>query len=157
MHDLVKVYWNSRKKCFSICSQRELLHVDALNWQRDDALNWQHDTVKIKSKNVWRVTKYASAVRLLDCQFVVQPSGRRRAQQERRKNVHAWILGRHSGSINADWSWPAPSDWDVEVSYSPFTIYESFVTPDRQNITWGKEVWALRDGKSPRILVKGPS
>jgi len=45
-----------------------------------------------------RVVAHAEALMLSDARFVVQQLGRERCVRQGRKNVHAWIAGRLSGS-----------------------------------------------------------
>lgn len=48
-----------------------------------------------------RVIGYASEIQLFNCKFVVQPGGYNRVLRERRRNVHAWVIGHvpHTSSI----------------------------------------------------------
>lgn len=64
----VAVYWNLHKACWSIQSR--------------------------EGGNRGRVIAHASWVRLEGCEFKVSEAGRQRVLAEKRKNVHAFVVGR---------------------------------------------------------------
>lgn len=64
---IVKCYWNLHKKCWSV--------MDA------------------KTR---KVIKHLQELTLFDCQFKVSEAGRQRVIRERKKNVHAFVVGRLS-------------------------------------------------------------
>lgn len=84
------VYWNLHKKCFSLRDQKTRKVYD-----------WKDEVV------------------LQDCTFKVSESGRQRVIREKKKNVHAGIVG--EVILNLDELWNkyghiAP----VEVTYNPY-------------------------------------
>jgi hypothetical protein len=64
---IVKCYWNIHKKCWSV--------MDA------------------KTR---RVIKHLEELSLFDCTFRVSEAGRQRVLRDRKKNVHAFVVGRLS-------------------------------------------------------------
>jgi hypothetical protein len=81
------VYFNLRKKCFSI-----------------------------KRKGI--VIAHADKVYVTNAEFKVSEAGRRRVLKDKRKNVHAYVVGDVcSGSIKDG----------VEVTYNPY-LFKNFVT-----------------------------
>lgn len=62
----VRVYWNIRKKCFSVQTDQE---------------------------KGWRLALHIDSVRIQDVTFIVSDAGRERVRQEKRKNVHAYMEG----------------------------------------------------------------
>lgn len=66
----VKVYFNLHKKCFSIQDAKTGL-----------------------------VVAHADAVNLKDVSFKVSESGRQRVLREKKKNVHAFVVGSFNGAI----------------------------------------------------------
>ena len=55
--------------------------------------NLHKKTWSIRDRKTGRVVAHQDNVHVLDAKFVVQPSGRERVLQERRKNVHAFVRG----------------------------------------------------------------
>ena len=80
----VKVYFNLHKKVFSV--------------------------VDNKTK---RVVRYSNGLSLNDATFKVSKAGRKRVLKERRKNVHAYVIGED------DLNYCIPSD-ATEVTYNPY-------------------------------------
>lgn len=62
----VKVYYNLHKKCLS---------------------------VQTKTTKGWRVTEYTDNICLKDVEFKVSESGRKRVLKQKKKNVHAFVIG----------------------------------------------------------------
>ena len=64
-----------------------------------------------------RVVCHTDYITLKDCEFVVQPAGRRRVLIEQKKNVHAFVRGYLCSPREADYT-PAFS-WEY-VIYNPY-------------------------------------
>jgi len=90
-----------------------------------------------------RVVAHAHGVMLEDCQFVVSETGRKRVLKEKRKNVHAGIVGElvsvagyqtriHVAKLIEalpqynDESWLKTFNPGIPVTYNPY-LYTSFV------------------------------
>jgi len=95
----VEVYYNLHKKCLS---------VRALEGDRKG-----------------RVISHPGAVTLRNAKFVVQPAGRRKVLNEKRKNVHAFVRGELNMLYSKFPSIPLP-DPDKIATYNPYK-YETFV------------------------------
>lgn len=65
-HEKVRVYYNLHKKCLSI---------------------------QTKTIAGWRVTDYTDNICLKDVEFKVSESGRQRVLKQKKKNVHAFVIG----------------------------------------------------------------
>jgi hypothetical protein len=90
---LVRVYRNLRRGCYS---------------------------VQIRDGGEWRVAAHTTRLDLRDARFEVSEKGRQRVVRERRKNVHAWIIG----TVDR-----GPEVWDMAelVGYNPYNA-PTFVT-----------------------------
>ena len=90
----VKVYFNLHKKLFSV--------------------------VAMEGSNKGRVIKHVSEIELEKCAFRVQKAGREKVIAERRKNVHAYILGHTSEHRLPNLAYTR------EATYNPYK-YSTFV------------------------------
>ncbi len=91
--------------------------------------NWRHDCYSIMQNG--RLKASAKQVRLTDVEFLVRESGRQRMLEQRRKNVHAYAVGRLM-----DYAHPAESRNLEElpgrgVYYNPYE-FASFVDRETQ-------------------------
>jgi hypothetical protein len=112
----VKVYFNLHKKLFSV--------VDC---------------------STGKVVDHRYGLSLNDAEFRVQQGGRQRVLREKRKNVHAYILG------DLDLSYAIPEC--VEVTYNPYK-YDSFVSKeDEQPIRKATKVFLKVEGKRGKIFA----
>lgn len=74
----------------------------------------------LEGPNKGRVIGHSEQVCLLDCEFKVSEAGRQRVLRERRKNVHAGVVGRLADA-------PCPQSGDTTgVTYNPYR-YATFV------------------------------
>lgn len=89
----VFVYRNLHKKCYSVRCQ--------------------------KTK---RVIAHVDKIQLTNCQFKVSQAGRERVRRERKKNVHAGIIGQWNGDVWGQFDTKA----GVKVTYNPYQ-YDTFV------------------------------
>lgn len=64
------------------------------------------------------VVAYATAICLVDCEFIVRKAGCEKVKKEKRKNVHAFIKGTVSGSCMGTTA--KRNDLPVTVSYNPY-------------------------------------
>ena len=100
---LVKAYFNLHKKCWSV--------------------------IACEGEHKGRVIAHCDEMQLTDVNFRVSESGRRRVLREKRKNVHAFVIGHLHGWENATlrfnvdaevsalgW-WPASAE---RGSYNPY-------------------------------------
>lgn len=81
-----------------------------------------------------KVVAHADAVGLDRCAMRVSEAGRQRVLREKRKNVHAGIVGELNGLLNPDWRYDV-NEWypgpgfvmhGVDITYNPYK-YSSFV------------------------------
>lgn len=116
----VKVYFNFHKKLFSV--------------------------VALTGFNKGRVIGHVSDIKLRDCTFKVSESGRQRVLREKRKNVHAWIVG-----------WTKEFDYgqvkDARyITYNPYK-YKNFVFRDnKRKISKANKCHLFVTNKIPNIL-----
>ena len=87
-----------------------------------------------------KVIMYADYVKLKDVEFRVRQGGKEKVRSEKRKNVHAFVIGelieyseRYSKDI------PIPSSNDI-ITYDPYK-YDSFVFKNNeQPVFYAKEI-----------------
>ena len=116
----VKVYFNLHKKVFSV--------------------------VDNKTK---KVVRYSNGLSLNDATFKVSKAGRERVLKERRKNVHAYVIGED------DLNYCIPSD-ATEVTYNPY-LYNSFVEKDtKKPISKAYKVFLRVDNKRAKLYALKP-
>lgn len=81
-----------------------------------------------------KVIKHTDAITIHDPEFRVSESGRQRVLMEKRKNVHAFIVGMYS-----DDSIPS-SDYEGHlVTYNPYK-YETFVFADTEESIYSASI-----------------
>lgn len=56
-------------------------------------------SIQEKTKKGWRVISHKDSLLLKDVEFKVYSRGRERVLREKRKNVHAFVIGEECGSI----------------------------------------------------------
>lgn len=78
----------------------------------------------LEGPNKGRVVQHASMVVLADCTFKVSQAGRRRVLKEKRKNVHAGVVGTLV-AVSGERAY-FPYTKSVPVTYNPYK-YETFV------------------------------
>lgn len=66
-----------------------------------------------------KVIHHASALRLLNVKWVVQPAGVARVRRERRKNVHAFARGTLPDEFTTQTEWPTHHT-GYRVTYDPY-------------------------------------
>jgi len=87
MNNLIRVYYNFRRKLFS---------------------------VQAKVNNKWVVVEHTNSIVLRNAIFKVSEAGRQRVLKQKRKNVHAFIIGERFPFI------PKSFVYRDEVSYNPY-------------------------------------
>ena len=94
-----------------------------------------------------KVVAHADQVELRDVKFRVSQSGRQRVLRERKKNVHAFVVGHIDDALDRYWS--------VKVIYNPYK-YDSFrlwVNDQATVNAAGAALLRMREGKS-QILAE---
>lgn len=98
----VFVYFNLHKKLFSIKA--------------------------LEGPNKGRVVGHSNCITLKDVQFKVSEAGRQRVLRERKKNVHAGVVGHWNGELAMD----IVHRCITSVTYNPYK-YDSFVYKDNES------------------------
>jgi hypothetical protein len=96
----VFVYFNLRKKCFSIKA--------------------------LEGPNKGRVVAHRDDVLLFDATFKVSEAGRQRVLRERKKNVHAGVVGQWIGSLDDELTIERIVYNGTAITYNPYK-YNTFV------------------------------
>ena len=100
----------------------------------------------LEGENKGRVIRHDATLMLTDCTFKVSQAGRQRVLRERRKNVHAGVVGKLIDATEL-------SSTAVSVTYNPY-LYESFVISEsKQPCHKADFVWFTEKGvraESPR-------
>ena len=97
-----------------------------------------------------RVAYHADSLTMVDVTFVVQPAGRKRAVQQKKRNVHAYARGRVL-KVN----YPTdlqPSDTLDSVRYNPFRS-DKFLNDDSDPIANARIAYLQSDGAKGSILI----
>ena len=109
----IQVYYNFGKKLFSIQE-------------------------KIDGK--WKVVEHTQNVNIRNATFKVSEAGRQRVLKDKRKNVHAKIIGERWPFI------PKAFVYRDEVSYNPYKGPNFMVTSEQKPLDWAKYVTII-EGK----------
>lgn len=109
----IQVYYNVRKNLFSVQEQ-------------------------INGK--WKVVEHTNEISIHNAKFKVSEAGRQRVLKEKRKNVHAKIIGERWPFI------PKSFVYRDEVSYDPYKGPSFMVLKEDKPIDWAKYV-TIADGK----------
>ena len=101
-------------------------------------------SVQEKVNGRWKVVRHTDDITLHNVTFKVSEAGRQRVLREKRKNVHAYVIGHLSDYQGA---------FSTEVKYNPYK-YDSFVDSLEDRV-YTSEVARLHlvDGKA-KILAK---
>jgi len=103
----IQVYYNFRKKLFSVQE-------------------------KIEGK--WKVVEHTNEIFIRNATFKVSEAGRQRVLKEKRKNVHAKIVGERFPFI------PKSFVYRDEVSYNPYKGPNFMVVSEQKPLDWAKYV-----------------
>ena len=104
----------------------------------------------LEGENKGRVIKHANNINLTHCTFKVSKAGRERVLRERRKNVHAGVVGNLSfvGEVGDTALWECASTYYafVPVTYNPYK-YQTFVRKNNDHIEMhsSREVFLNQD------------
>lgn len=106
--------------------------------------------ISLKEMKKYARVRNVATVILSDVEFVVQDSGRKQAQEEKVKNVHAWARG----TLVGEYSSPVElSDFEVpesikkrfrKVSYN-YEVGHFFDVKTKKRVDSAKTVYAVRD------------
>lgn len=117
----VAVYFNLHKKTFSIKA--------------------------LEGANKGRVIDYSDDVTIENAMFKVSQAGRNRVLQEKRKNVHAYVIGELKSSSEA-------AICGEKITYNPY-LYNSFVTAMNKTAVFkAKEVFMICRDKKAQIFAR---
>jgi len=76
-----------------------------------------------------KVIMYADKVKLKDCEFRVREGGRERVRDEKRKNVHAFVIGNLMGYCEFPCENLKPPRVGSIITYNPY-LHDSFVVKE---------------------------
>jgi hypothetical protein len=113
MNNLIRVYFNFRRKLFS---------------------------VQAKVKGKWVVVEHTNNIVLRNAIFKVSEAGRQRVLKQKRKNVHAFIIGERFPYI------PKSFVYRDEISYNPYKGPNFIVATGNKPLNRAKYV-AIIDNK----------
>ena len=107
-------------------------------------------------KNCWSIKQdglvkaHATEVNLYNCRFKISRAGQRRVRKEKRKNVHAGVVG----ILEDDFYKPCwedyPEDMMIETTYNPYKN-DTFIEKESGKARWYSCVVKLKE-KSVLIL-----
>lgn len=117
----VAVYFNLHKKTFSIKA--------------------------LEGANKGRVIDYSDDVTIENATFKVSQAGRNRVLQEKRKNVHAYVIGELKSTTEA-------AIVGEKITYNPY-LYNSFVTSMNKTAVFNaKEAFLVYRDKKAAIFAR---
>jgi hypothetical protein len=97
-------------------------------------LNKNTWSIQRKTKNGWRVFYWSDEIILKNSKFKVSKSGRARVLREKRKNVHAYVIGElifvHGLTLNTLIK-NTNQIFQTQISYNPYK-YETFVNKNTE-------------------------
>lgn len=114
------VYFNLHKKCFSVKA--------------------------LQGANKGKVIMHTDAISIAMPEFKVQEAGRQRVLREKRKNVHAGVVGYIKDQDHIALT-------DRKVSYNPYKMGSFYTTDDQQPISKGNIAVLRVNNKIPSIFV----
>lgn len=118
----VMVYWNLHKKCFSL-----------------------------RSTKTGKVVAHCAEVTVYNAKAKVSEAGRQRVLREKRKNVHAGIVGDVHLDCHQVILWPY-SVWSRRITYNPYKG-PSFVFDDGKPVTGEFTAMLTTNGEKPSIYI----
>lgn len=106
--------------------------------------NLTKKTISIQDTKTNLVIMYSDAVSLSNCKFVVRQKGREKVLKEKRKNVHAFVVG------ELDDVYKSPEGEDRrgirQASYNPYKFGYFYDVLTQEPIEQASRVWVLKDG-----------
>ena len=76
----------------------------------------------VRCEKTKRVIAHVNKIQLMNCLFKVSVAGRERVRRERKKNVHAGVIGEWNGDAWGSYD----TKTSVKVTYNPYQ-YDTFV------------------------------
>jgi hypothetical protein len=122
MVERVMVYWNLNKKCFSL-----------------------------KSTKTGKVVAHRQQVTVFNATTKVSEAGRQRVLREKRKNVHAGIVGDVHLDCHQVILWPYLV-WSRRITYNPYKG-PNFVYDDLAPVTGDFTAMLTTNGEKPSIYI----
>ena len=128
----VETYWNLHKRVFSVRA--------------------------LEGEEKGRVVQHVSHQTLNNVTFSVQPAGRAKVIEEKRKNVHAFVRGTEGAGGSLASYYPLSSDVWWTITYNPYK-YDSFVDTFGNPVTHAECVQLVTDDETgrPRIIAYRPT
>ena len=106
--------------------------------------NLTKKTISIQDAKTNLVIMYSDAVSLSNCKFVVREGGREKVLREKRKSVHAFVVG------ELDDVYKSPEGEDRrgirQASYNPYKFGYFYDVLTQEPIEQASRVWVLKDG-----------
>lgn len=96
-----------------------------------------------------RVVEKPEWVHLTSVEFRVRAGGRARVLKEKRKNVHAFIVGEVTTTEQDEI--PGRTRDSVKVKYDPYVAGDFFVAETGEVVRSAREVWMTPDGVYARL------
>ena len=93
----------------------------------------------VRSRTTGKVIAHKTLVRVLDASFVVQPAGRQKVLDEKRKNVHAFVRGQLSSQKTTTLYWRP-------VTYNPYKADHFCYKDTGDKVTSASEALLNEDG-----------
>ena len=107
--------------------------------------NLHKQTWSIVSCRTGRVIDHRPFLALWDCKLVVRPAGREKVIRERRKNVHAFVVGTPlANSVKAEGY--------VSITYNPYAAPTFTRRDNGEPVTGARAVLLAPDGKAFALL-----
>lgn len=98
-----------------------------------------------------RVLFHTESIILQDCEFQVSQKGRERVLRERRKDVHAGVVGEYIGQF-CNWnSGEVPNG--VRVSYNPYRFNYFYNVDTLEPVLKSNHAGLIVDNSKPKIFI----
>lgn len=101
--------------------------------------NLHKDIWSVRNRSTGKVIAHKKLVHVMDASFVVQPSGRKKVLDEKRKNVHAFVRGNLSTQITKTLYWRP-------VTYNPYKADYFYYKDTGEKVTSAKQALLNEDG-----------
>jgi len=100
-----------------------------------------------------KVIMHADFVKLSDVEFRVRHGGREKVRDEKRKNVHAFVIGKLEDYCEFPCDNVVPPNKGIIVSYDPYKN-ESFVIKKTQEPVFSAEIVEMVNLKNKIYIIK---
>lgn len=106
--------------------------------------NLTKKTISIQDAKTNLVIMYSDAVSLSNCKFVVRQKGREKVLREKRKSVHAFVVG----ELDDKYEEPKTEERRLirQCSYNPYKFGYFYDILTQEPIREATRVWVLKDG-----------